>query len=336
MRQDAAERSMKHSGTDGLTAHTGDRQKRSLRAALKAGERYLTECGIEDASVDAWLLLEHVTGITRAVFLAEGGQEISGEDDHRYQELLLKRGSHIPLQHLTGEQEFMGLTFRVNECVLIPRQDTEILVEEALKRLRPGMRVLDMCTGSGCIAVSLAKLFPASLTAPGKVSAAETGENTEQSAIREKAAETGGALVVDAADISERALEVAAENALRLGAGVRFIHSDLFSAISERYDMIVSNPPYIRSGVIEELSEEVRRHEPRQALDGKDDGLYFYRKIIAESSAYLTENGWLLFETGYDQAGQVTALMAEAGFAQVQTVRDLAGLDRVVLGQLPG
>ncbi len=301
------------------------KQKRSLRAALKAGEQYLTECGIEDASVDAWLLLEYVTGVTRTVFLAEGGQEISEEDDRRYQELLFKRGSHIPLQHLTGEQEFMGLSFLVNEHVLIPRQDTEILVEEALKRLKPGMRVLDMCTGSGCIAVSLAKLFSASPAVSRKNSAVKTAD-----------VRCFDVLTVDAADISEKALGVASQNASRLKADVRFIHSDLFDGLNGTYDMIVSNPPYIRSEVIEELSEEVRCHEPHQALDGKEDGLYFYRKIVGESRSYLKEAGWLLFEIGYDQAEQVTALMSEAGFIQIETVRDLAGLDRVVLGRRTG
>ncbi len=350
VKQPGTDRSMKCSEVGGLTAHTGEVQKRSLRAALKAGERYLTECGIEDVSVDAWLLLEYVTGMTRTVFLAEGGQEMSEEDDCRYRELLRKRGSHIPLQHLTGEQEFMGLSFLVNEHVLIPRQDTEILVEEALKRLRPGMRaldmisqhadsigalrlkpgmhVLDMCTGSGCIAISLAKLCG--------VRAGGARENTEWSDTRKEAAKTNGVLAVDAADISEEALAVATENASRLEADVRFIHSDLFSEIIGKYDMIVSNPPYIRSEVIEALSEEVRCHEPRQALDGKADGLHFYREIVRESKSYLKENGWLLFEIGYDQAEQVTSLMSRAGFVQIEVVRDLAGLDRVVLGRWPG
>lgn len=287
-------------------------EKCSLQEALKCAEQYLNACGIADASVDAWLLLEHVTGISRTRFLMDRGQLMSEDERTRYQELLLKRGTHIPLQHLTGVQEFMGLEFLVNEHVLIPRQDTEILVEEAMKRLRPGMRVLDLCTGSGCIGISLAKL--------------------------------SSAISVDGADISEEALKMAQKNAERLEVPVRLFHSDLFNICTTQtecaelgvYDMIVSNPPYIRTSVIEELSEEVRLHEPFGALDGKEDGLYFYDRIIRESSAHLSENGWLLFEIGYDQGEAVSRLMAENGFADISVVPDLAGLDRVVYGRMLG
>lgn len=320
----------------------------TLREALRFGEQYLAQRGIADAAVDAWLLLEYVTGLTRAQYLAcadeplgvpavlpgehsaqhparAGGSVsvsvvLSGEHSvqhparagepaaqgsadserlfQRYRELLEKRSSHIPLQHLTGEQEFMGLPFYVNEHVLIPRQDTETLAEEALKRLRADMKVLDLCTGSGCIALSLAKLGPK--------------------------------IRVDASDISREALAVAEKNARRLGVRVRLIHSDLFSGIAGPYDMIVSNPPYIRTSVIEELSEEVRLHEPFQALDGREDGLYFYRRIIKEGKSRLSENGWLLLEIGYDQAEEVASLLAGGGFREIMTVRDLAGHDRVV------
>ncbi len=278
------------------------------REVLRLGERYLEQCGVADASVDAWLLLEHVTGLGRAQYLARACEPFAGgsadaEDQlQSYAELLKKRGSHIPLQYLTGEQEFMGLTFRVNEHVLIPRQDTETLVEEALARVRPGMRILDLCTGSGCIAISLAKLGPGD--APG--------------------------LRVDASDISPEALSVAQENARRLGAQVRLMESDLFAGITDVYDMIVSNPPYIRTAVIGELSGEVRLHEPLLALDGREDGLSFYRRIAGKSRARLAEDGWLLLEIGHDQAEDVTGLLAEAGFEEIRTVRDLAGRDRVI------
>lgn len=275
----------------------------TLRELLRFGEEYLKERDIADASTDAWFLLEHVTGLSRAQYLAQA--EESAEDIiQSYRELLEQRGRHIPLQHLTGEQEFMGLPFLVNKHVLIPRQDTETLVEEALKRLRPGMRVLDLCTGSGCIAVSLAKLGPDAS--------------------------------IDASDISPEALAVARENARRLDAQVHFIESDLFTGIAGRYDMIVSNPPYIRTAVIEELAEEVRLHEPIQALDGSEDGLRLYREIIRQSPAHLTDGGWLLFEIGYDQAEAVRALMAENGFTEIEVMRDLAGHDRVVSGRRCG
>lgn len=276
----------------------------TLREALKSGEEYLREQNIEDAGTDAWLLFQFVTGMDRTRFLLERDREMSEEWTAKYQELLERRGGHIPLQHLTGEQEFMGLTFRVNEDVLIPRQDTEILVEEALKRLTPDMRVLDMCTGSGCIAISLAKL--------GKK------ENLPP---------------VDGVDLSARALAVAAENAKQLRADVRLLQSDLFAEITEVYDMIVSNPPYIPTEVIGGLSEEVRLHEPRTALDGYADGLHFYREIVRESRTHLAEGGWILFEIGCDQAPQVSGLLEAAGYVEIRTVKDLAGLDRVVLGR---
>lgn len=276
--------------------------------ALKWGEQYLMQHGIADAPVDAWLLLEYTTGTDRTRFLLDRGLQMTQEEKASYQDLIQKRGTHIPLQHLTGVQEFMGLEFQVNEHVLIPRQDTEILVEEAMKYLKPRMRVLDLCTGSGCIAVSLARLGP-------------------------------GTITVDGADISAEALQVARQNADRLNASVCFIQSDLFEAAyfsgtSGVYDMIVSNPPYIQTSVIDELSEEVRLHEPFGALDGREDGLYFYRKIIYESRAHLKEDGWLLFEIGYDQGEAVSRMMRENGFGSVKVIQDLAGLDRVVCARL--
>ncbi len=351
---------------------------------LRLGEEYLAEREVADASVDAWLLLEYVTGLSRAQYLARAAEppehvcgtlrptEDSGlrerkcsEDEEktgmkpgsskdvvqRYLELLERRGAHIPLQHLTGEQEFMGLPFLVNEHVLIPRQDTETLVEEALGRLRPGMRVLDLCTGSGCIAVSIAKLGAEYIarsalgdrkdgTADREKSLAENAPRTAvggdpDAALRSVAKGDGQRIRVDASDVSPEALAVARENARRLGAQVFFIESDLFAEIGE-YDMIVSNPPYIRTAVIAELSEEVRQHEPALALDGSEDGLHFYREITRQSPAHLKDGGWLLFEIGYDQAEAVGALMAESGFAEIEVVRDLAGHDRVVIGKWTG
>jgi release factor glutamine methyltransferase len=289
----------------------------TLYKALRSGEVLLAQQGISDAATDAWLLLEYVTGMTRTSFLVERMQEMPEEDLTRYQELLSQRAAHIPLQHLTGTQEFMGLTFRVNEHVLIPRQDTEILVEEALRRLQPGMRVLDLCTGSGCIAISLAKLGTGSGSG-----AARPGLESPQKK-----------LSIDAADISEEALAVAAENVRALQAEVRLIHSDLFTELTGPYDMIVSNPPYIRTDVIETLSEEVRMHEPYGALDGKADGLYFYREITRQSGSYLMAGGWLLFEIGYDQGEAVAQLLDKAGYEEIQVIKDLAGLDRVVAGR---
>lgn len=271
--------------------------------AVRMAAQYLAAHQIDDADNDAWLLFSYVTHISRAMFLAERRARVPEELLERYETLLIQRATHIPLQHLTGEQEFMGFPFHVSEHVLVPRQDTEILVEEALKLVKAGDHVLDLCTGSGCIAVSLWKLCVG--------------------------------LAVDAADLSAEALAVAKENAKALAAEVSFLQGDLFEAVEGRqaYDCIVSNPPYIRTAVIDTLSEEVRAHEPYQALDGKEDGLYFYRKIIRNAGGYLKPGGYLLFEIGYDQAKDVSMLMQEQDYEEIEVIKDLAGLDRVVKGK---
>lgn len=291
----------------------------TLREACRMGAGVLTEAGIEEASLDAWYLLEYVTGISRAMYLADGGRELAPEQEEKYLSLIGKRAERVPLQHLTGVQEFMGLEFLVNEWVLIPRQDTEILVETALEILEqePVARVLDMCTGSGCILLSILKL---------------TGEKRSMQKagihpIQESACITGVG-----ADISEEALCVARQNAGRLGVDAEFLQSDVFSEVTGSFQMIVSNPPYIRTSEIEALQEEVKGHDPYLALDGKEDGLYFYRKIIAESGQYLLPGGYLLFEIGCDQAAEVSAMMEQAGYREVAVKKDLAGLDRVVFG----
>lgn len=260
----------------------------------------LENAGIVDARTDAWILLEYVTGVSRTLFYVEPGRELADDAAQEYKRLLAQRVKRIPVQHLTGEQEFMGMTFQVNPSVLVPRQDTEVLVELAEKVLRPGMRVLDMCTGSGCILISL-EHYRKGIRAVG-------------------------------ADISDEALQVAKRNAESLNADVTFLKSDLFEQVAERYDLIVSNPPYIRTKAIEELEEEVRLHDPMIALDGKEDGLYFYRKITEKSREHLKQGGWLLFEIGYDQGEDVAKMMEKAGFTEVTVKKDLAGLDRVVSG----
>ncbi len=294
----------------------------TLREACNAGKEELTRAGIPDASLDAWYLLEYVTGITRTVYFAEPGMQIDDGQYKNYRSLIKKRAEHIPLQHLTGEQEFMGLSFRVNENVLIPRQDTEILVETALKFLTDdkipapdnSIRLLDMCTGSGCILISvLYYLKKTGLPGNGR------SEEVHVQGI--------------GADISEKALVVAAENAARYHAEVQLVQGDLFENIEGRYGMILSNPPYIRTSEIDRLQDEVKMHDPIRALDGKEDGLYFYRRIVKESRAYLEKGGMLIFEIGYDQARAVRELMIQAGFSDVMVRKDLAGLDRVVSGR---
>ena len=282
----------------------------TLKQLYKVGTVKLAEEGIEEFSLDAWYLLEYVTGVSKAMYFAEPERAVSEENADRYIDCIRRRAAHIPLQHITGEQEFMGYPFCVNEHVLIPRQDTEILVEEAIQVMRPKMKVLDMCTGSGCIVLSILKMC------------------------REKYYMTD--LQGIGADVSEEALKVARENGRRLGVPVTWIQSDLFVKIpeEEKYDVIVSNPPDIETAVIDTLQEEVRLHDPYIALDGKEDGLYFYRRIISEAGKYLKTQGKLMFEIGCDQAEAVEELMKNAGYEQITVKKDLAGLDRVVYGTL--
>ncbi len=278
----------------------------TLEEAYGYGKKVLEEHGIGDASVDAWILLEHITEISRAMYYVNPKQEITSEQKIQYEYFIEQRARRIPLQHLTKEQEFMGLTFEVNEKVLIPRQDTEILVETVLEDLEPNMRVLDVCTGSGCILISLLKMLQ-----DGR------GQDTVKGV---------------GVDISKEALEVAEKNARKHNTEAVFLQSDLFESVEGMYDIIVSNPPYIKTEEIEKLEDEVKLHDPMLALDGKEDGLYFYRKIIKESRKYLKKNGKLYFEIGHTQGEEVKTLMEEAGFSDVRVKKDLAGLDRVVYG----
>ena len=313
----------------------------------------LTEAGIENASPESWFLMEASCEISRNFYYLHGNEAMPPEQEARFQEWVTARCERIPLQHLTGEQEFMGLSFMVTPDVLIPRQDTEVLVELALEQLKlllekkqksavpydegskeechlnaankkdvqpqtnisvqnensdcitdqteHSLKVLDMCTGSGCIAVSLKAFLPQ--------------------------------LSVTAADISEKALAVAEKNAEENKQQITFVKTDLFEHINETYDMIISNPPYIASGEIPGLMPEVRDHEPVLALDGKEDGLFFYRKIVENSVKHLVKGGILAFEIGFDQGVAVSDMMKEQGYTEVRVVRDLAGLDRVVIGR---
>ena len=274
----------------------------TLKEAYEYGQVQLKNAEIDDAVLDAWYLLEHVTGISRSMYFMDMNREISSEQETMYRGYVATRAEHIPLQHITGVQEFMGLEFCVNEHVLVPRQDTEVLVERALEDLESDMQVLDMCTGSGCILLSLLKLC-------GYANVSGVG-----------------------VDISEEALKVARQNAESLEVNAQFLHSDLFEKVEGLYDIIVSNPPYIRTSVIEELKEEVKFHDPYLALDGKEDGLHFYRRIVEESPRYLKKGGKLYFEIGHDQGEDVSKLMKDAGFVDVTVKKDLAGLDRVVFG----
>lgn len=272
----------------------------TYREAIGLGEKILTMAGIVDVKTDAWMLLEMAAKIDRSYYYMHMDDEISKEQLGEYECALKKRAEHIPLQYIVGEAEFMGLPFKVNSSVLIPRQDTETLVEEALKVAKPGMKVLDMCTGSGCIIISILH--------------------------------HGKELEGYASDISRHAINVAKENAKLNHIAVSFQTGDLFDHIKGKYDIIVSNPPYIRTEEIAKLMPEVQNFEPYDALDGKEDGLFFYRRIVEQAGNYLNPGGHLLFEIGYDQGQDVSEMMEQAGFQNVRVIKDLAGNDRVVGG----
>lgn len=270
----------------------------------KEGASALKAAGIAEAELDARLLLEYVMGTDRNYLYVHGDDIVPSGKITEFRELIEKRVKRIPIQHLIGSVGFMGLDFIVNENVLIPRQDTECLVEEALIHAMDGDKILDMCTGSGCILLSIMH-YKNDITGVGT-------------------------------DISEEALKVARENAGMLNA--RFIQGDLYDALSDddknSFDMIVSNPPYIRPDVIETLEPEVKEHEPMLALDGGADGLDFYRRITKGAKDYLKKGGRLLYEIGYDQGREVSEIMEKNGFMDVKVIKDLAGLDRVVSGYL--
>ena len=256
----------------------------TYREAVAHGEKVLELSHIADAKTDAWLLLEMGCKIDRKFYYMHMEDDLPDDLLKEYELTVKKRAEHIPLQYIVGETEFMGLKFKVNSNVLIPRQDTETLVEEALKKVKPGMKVLDMCTGSGCIIISIL-------------------HNVE-------------GVKGYAVDISKQAVNVAKENAKLNEVPVLFERSDLFEMVTEKFDVIVSNPPYI------------------EALDGKEDGLYFYRRIVEQSKDYLNSGGSLMFEIGYDQGKDVSKMMTDAGFSNVCVKKDLAGNDRVVTGML--
>lgn len=273
----------------------------TLREAERRGAEILAAEGREEAAQTARLLLCHLLNFNFTDYVLAREDLLSPLDAARYEDLLTRRASGVPLQYLTREQNFCGLSLYVDERVLIPRQDTECLVEEVL---RDGARgaLLDLCTGSGCIPLALLK--------HGNFSCAL------------------------GADISAEALAVAETNRARTGLPLLLRQSDLFSEIPERFDVITANPPYIESAEIESLSVEVRDHEPRLALDGAADGLAFYRRLAAESGAHLKPGGRLYLEIGMSQGAAVTSLLEAAAFSDIQIIRDLAGRDRIVKGSM--
>lgn len=272
----------------------------NYQEAYEEGTKRLLQAQIPEAALDARYLLEHVCHTDRTALYVHQDRVLTEEEQKNYLKLTGRRLQHEPLQQILGFAEFMGLRFRVTDQVLCPRQDTEILVEEVMRSLQDGSRILDMCTGTGCILLSLLHYSNA---------CAGTG-----------------------ADISPAALKIAEQNAEELGLEAAWIRSDLFEQITGEFEVIVSNPPYIPEAEIQTLMPEVRDHEPHIALSGMEDGLFFYRKLIPEAREHLCGGGMLFLEIGYQQAEAVTQLMMESGYREITVKKDLAGLDRVVYG----
>ncbi len=292
----------------------------TLENCLRQGINTLQSNNVSDADFDAFALLEYVTGVSKSDFFFKKSDEISDSCCERYIELIERRSKRVPLQHITNRQNFFGYDFYVDSNVLIPRQDTEVLIEKILEVIEANFNVeissdisiLDMCTGSGCIAITIYKEL------------VKRGFNIDATAV----------------DLSKEALAVTEKNVENL-VGIKalnntfhIIESDIFSNINNNrsYDIIVSNPPYIPTRDIEKLEPEVRDYDPIMALDGDTDGLRFYRRIIEESSNYLN-NGFIAFEIGYNQGDDVKSLLEEKGYKDIHIYKDLGGLDRVIIGR---
>lgn len=264
---------------------------------LRKGKNILKNSGINDWDIDAWLLFEYITLMKRAEYFVKKNYTAPEEIVQKYFNLINLRASHIPLQYITGSQEFMGLKFLVSPDVLVPRQDTETLAEYILP-FTNGRHILDMCTGSGCLAVSIIKL--------------------------------GNAASCTAVDCSKKALKIAQKNAKLNDVNIEFICSNMFDNVTGNFDIIISNPPYIETEIINTLMPEVKEHEPFIALDGGADGLKFYRIISKEAKNYLKNGGIIAVEIGYNQGKQVMDLFRESGYKNVCIQKDLSGNDRVV------
>ncbi len=273
----------------------------NYKGAYEFGIKELEKAGIDEAKLDARLLLERICETDHSDLFAHPDRELTEKELDGFMEFIARRAKREPVAYILGQWEFMGLTFDVSGDVLIPEQDSEFLVEEALRHCEDGMNFLDLCTGSGCIALSILNFT----------------NNTR----------------AICTDISEEALLVASKNAEKLGLSERadFLETDLFPKEVKKFDLIVSNPPYIASDVIEMLAPEVKDYEPRLALDGDSDGLGFYKRIVAMAPSYLYSSGYLIMEIGYDQAETVKKLLEENGsYHEIEVVKDFSGNDRVI------
>lgn len=364
---------------DDLCVENSVREFKIWADVLNYGKKILKNAGIVEADLDAWYLFGQIFGISRAQYFLCARENIAGNTAQKmaaqeqtgnslesknaldcvelwlkeklsaYENTLEKRASRVPLQQILGQQEFMGLTFFVNEHVLIPRQDTETLVELVLNEQKDkNVSILDMCTGSGCIAVSLKKLGGYTCVEGAdiseealKVAKRNSEEILENSDVNNDAVNSRTEQIQNCTNLTnnqnkqDNSEERMVSEVRRVSqTGVTFRHSDMFSSFreTEQFNVIVSNPPYIPSAVIEELEPEVRDHEPRGALDGTADGLCFYRILAEECAKHLTPGGHVYFEIGYDQGAAVKELLDIHGFKDTRVIQDLTGKDRVVCG----
>ena len=276
-----------------------------IKELIEYGKNTLNRNEVQDSSIISRILAEYILNFNRQEIIANLDKEVKEEQRVRYYLALIEIIQGMPIQYITNKQEFMKLDFYVDENVLIPQPDTEILVEKAIEEAKKieNVEILDMCTGSGCIGISIAKNI----------------ENAK----------------VTLVDISENAIEIAKKNALRnkVESQLTFIQSNMFEKVEKKFDIIVSNPPYIKTDVILKLDKQVQ-NEPHIALDGGKDGLKFYKIIIEEAEKYLKENGKLILEIGYDQKEEVENLIKQSGqYKKIEVIKDLSQNDRVIIGK---
>lgn len=272
-----------------------------IKEALIEGRKYLKDLEYTDPIYETRRILSFLLNKDLSYLVAHDNELLDSTVEERYFEILDKRKNGMPIQYILGEEDFYGRSFKVLKGVLIPRQDTEISVETLLKIIKNNKinNMLEIGCGTGIVSISV---------------------------------DLETKIDVTAVDISKRAIENSIINKEKLGSGIKIMKSDLFSNVKESFDLIYSNPPYIKSDEIEKLQVEVRKHEPRDALDGGEDGLHFYRKIIEKAPEYLNNRGYLVFEIGHDEAKDICAFMEDK--FDVEVIKDLSKLDRVVVGQL--
>lgn len=276
-----------------------------IKELIEYGKNTLNKNEVQDSSIISRILAEYILNFNRQEIIENLDKEVKEEQRVRYYLALIEIIQGMPIQYITNKQEFMKLDFYVDENVLIPQPDTEILVEKAIEEAKKieNVEILDMCTGSGCIGISIAKNI----------------ENAK----------------VTLVDISKYSIEIAKKNALRnkVESQLTFIQSNMFEKVEKKFDIIVSNPPYIKTDVIPKLDKQVQ-NEPHIALDGGKDGLKFYKIIIEKAKKYLKENGRLILEIGYDQKEEVENLIKQSGqYKKIEVIKDLSQNDRVIIGK---